>query len=362
MIEGVKLVFMLRPSLCRERSTVGSTFVQIVLQVVLVLALAQSVAWAQSSDPFDLLSDEQAMQLDELMARSRQLLAEEAWADALEILRVPTNDAWVRDYGPLVAFGAGGKREAIVWRFDSWGGKYPPWDADERAAAALARAAGLEVVETGIVLEGGSIDVDGCGTLLTTESCLLRASRNPDLDRDAIEAALERYLGAGRVLWLGDGIEGDDTDGHIDDLTRFVRPGTVVTAIETEPNDANYRALRENRDRLQGMTAADGARLEVVELPMPEPVRAGGMRCPASYANFYVGNRLVLVPTYGSSRDAVALEILADLFPGREVVGIDCRDVVLGLGALHCVLLPLPAARGGESRADVDWGEIPLVD
>lgn len=258
---------------------------------------------------------------------------------------LPTNDAWIRDYGPIfVRTGVDGRElAASSWGFNSWGGKYGPWDLDDRVPELLAPLLKVPLVETGMILEGGSIDVDGDGTLLTTESCLLNPNRNPALSRRQIEERLRRFLGAEKVLWLGDGIVGDDTDGHVDDLTRFVAPGRVVTAVEEDAADQNYRCLRENRLRLEGMTDARGRKLEVVDLPMPRAVFHDGHRCPASYANFLITNTVVLVPTFRCDRDALALGVLRELFPGRRVEGIDCFDMVWGLGAVHCVSQQQPA-------------------
>jgi agmatine deiminase len=257
---------------------------------------------------------------------------------------VPTDDAWMRDHGPTFITRDGGGLALVDWRYNAWGGKYPPWDQDDRVPSAVARILGVEAFSPGIVLEGGSIDVDGRGTLLTTESCLLNPNRNPQLARPEIEQFLCDYLGARRILWLGDGIVGDDTDGHIDDLTRFVAPAVVVTVLEEDPRDENYARLRDNYRRLQSMRDAHGAALRVVVLPMPEPVSYDGARLPASYANFYVGNAAVLVPVFGGARDAAALATLQSLFPGRHVVGINAVDLVWGLGAFHCVTQQQPAA------------------
>ena len=195
----------------------------------------------------------------------------------------------------------------------------------------------------GVVLEGGSIDVNGCGTLLTTESCLLNPNRNPQMDQNEISRCLREFLGVEKVIWLGEGIVGDDTDGHVDDLTRFVSEDTVVTVTEEDPADGNFQALRENRERLAGMCLADGRPLKVIELPMPEPRQRGEDRLPASYANFYIGNRVVLLPVFGCPQDEEAAATLSWCFPGRRVVAVDCRDVVVGLGTLHCLTQQVPA-------------------
>jgi agmatine deiminase len=199
------------------------------------------------------------------------------------------------------------------------------------------------VVHPGIVMEGGSIDLNGAGTLLTTEACLLNPNRNPGLSRSDIEQYLRDYLGVTHILWLGDGIEGDDTDGHVDDLTRFVNPTTVVTVLEEDPADANYRPLRDNLTRLQSMTDQDGRPLTVVPLPMPRPMYQGDQRLPASYANFYIANGVVLMPAYDPARDSEARDVLQQVFPDRRVIPIDCTDLVWGLGAIHCVTQQWPA-------------------
>jgi len=254
---------------------------------------------------------------------------------------IPTDDSWVRDHGPIYVV-RGGERAIINWGYNAWGDKYPPYNLDDQVPARIAAESGEQVFTPGIVMEGGSLDVNGRGTLLTTEACLLNPNRNPQLSRGEIEGYLRDYLGVSRVLWLGDGIVGDDTDGHVDDLTRFVTADTVVTALEEDPADENYRPLRENHERLRTMTDQDGRGLRVVTLPMPGPVYFDGQRLPASYANFYIANRAVLVPTYRHANDARALHILQDLFPDRSVVGIDCTHLVWGLGAIHCVTQQQP--------------------
>lgn len=264
---------------------------------------------------------------------------------AVEFHHNPTDDAWVRDHGPVFVVrgqGAGRERALIDFRFDAWGGKYPPWSRDDAVPARIARAAGLRRFPVDEVLEGGSIDGDGEGTVLTTEACLLHPNRG-GRDREAAETLLRRTVGARAVLWLGDGIVGDDTDGHVDDVTRFVAPGRVVTAVEPDARDPNHGPLEANRRRLAGMVDAAGRRLEVVPLPMPRPVVDGGGRCPASYANFYVGNRVILVPAFDDPSDARARAVLEDCFPGRTAVSIPCRDLIVGLGAVHCLTQQEPA-------------------
>jgi len=269
----------------------------------------------------------------------------DAWNENVELIDIPSNDSWARDFGPIfVARGEGASREIAVtkWTFNSWGGKYPPVDLDNAVPGRIARKYDLPIFETGIVLEGGSIDVNGKGTLITTEACLLNTNRNPELDPASIEAYLKAYLGVTHILWLGDGIEGDDTDGHVDDLTRFVNPTTVVTVVEDNPADSNYNVLQYNLGRLRGMKDQDGRPLNVVTLPMPDAIYHDGVRLPASYANFYIANNVVLLPTYECANDRKAMTILQELFPDRKIVGIPCTDLVWGLGAIHCVTQQQP--------------------
>lgn len=261
----------------------------------------------------------------------------------------PTNDAWCRDHGPcFVQREVDGRREeAIVdWNYNAWGGKYPPFDRDDVIPTRIGEQFGIPVFHPGLVMEGGSLDVNGEGTLLTTESCLLNPNRNPGRSRDEIEQALKDYLGVTNVLWLGDGIEGDDTDGHVDDLSRFTDPHTVVTVVEEDPEDKNYGPLKENLERLRGMRDQDGKPFRVVALPMPKPMWVEDQRLPASYANFYIANKVVLMPLYDPTRDDQARATLEDLFPTRRVIGIDSVDLVWGLGSFHCVTQQWPALRG----------------
>jgi agmatine deiminase len=259
---------------------------------------------------------------------------------------IPTDDAWARDHGPtFITRQVDGRAElaAIDWVYNAWGGKYPPWDNDDVVPQHIAALLGVPLFQPGIVLEGGSIDVNGRGTLLTTEACLLNPNRNPHLTRAPIEEYLRDYLGVRYVVWLGDGIAGDDTDGHIDDLARFVDASTVVTVLETDRRDENYERLRENHERLRCATDQDGRPLRVVTLPMPAPLYYEGQRLPASYANFYIGNGAVLMPVFDDPQDATALRTLHELFPHRRVIGIDARAMVWGLGAFHCVTQQQPA-------------------
>jgi agmatine deiminase len=261
----------------------------------------------------------------------------------------PTNDAWCRDHGPIFIqrqIGSTVEEAVVDWGFNAWGGKYPPYDLDDLIPTRIAEELGLPVFHPGIIMEGGSIDVNGRGTLLTTEACLLNPNRNPELGRADIEDCLRGYLGVSHILWLGEGIAGDDTDGHVDDLTRFVDATTVVTVVEEDPADENYEPLQANLERLHGMTDQEGRALRVVTLPMPRALWHEGQRLPASYANFYIANGVVLLPTYDPSRDGEATATLQQLFPDREVIGIDSTDLVWGLGAFHCVTQQWPLAGG----------------
>jgi agmatine deiminase len=275
-------------------------------------------------------------------AHVRRLIGDDHLA-RVRFFHIPTNDAWVRDHGPIFVFNAEGRRAAHDFRFNSWGGKYPPWDRDDVAARQMADALGVPIISHDLVLEGGAIEVNGSGTMLTTEACLLNPNRNPHLDRAAVERVLADAFGVSNVLWLGDGIVGDDTDGHIDDLTRFVDRNTVLTVVEDDPQDANYHALSENLERLRMMRDERGEPLNVVTLPMPRPVILHGARLPASYANFYIGNAVVLVPTFDDPADAVAVETIQRHFPDRRAVPIHCTDVVWGLGTFHCMTQQVPA-------------------
>lgn len=268
--------------------------------------------------------------------------------DAVHFHRIPTDDAWCRDHGPNFVVGldqAGNIVEKVVmdWEYNAWGGKYTPYDQDNAVPSHVAELRGCRISRPGMVLEGGAIDVNGQGLLLTTEACLLNPNRNPSMSRADIEAALGKYLGIQKVIWLKDGIIGDDTDGHVDDMARFVDERKVVIAVEESADDPNYLPLRENLELLESATDQSGRPLEVVRLPMPDPVYFDGERLPASYANFYIANRQVLVPTYRCAKDSVALDTLQQCFPDREIVGIDCTDLVWGLGAIHCVTHEEPA-------------------
>jgi agmatine deiminase len=249
---------------------------------------------------------------------------------------IPTDDVWMRDIGPTFARGDAGL-VALDWTFNAWGGKYAPWDRDDAVAARVAKLSGVACERPGVVLEGGAIEVDGEGTLLATEPTLLDPKRNPGIDKAAIDALAAELLGTRVTIWLGDGIEGDDTDGHIDDIARFTSPGRVVCAREPDPRDPNHAPLEDCIARLRIARDAAGRTLEVIDLPMPPPVLADDDRLPASYANFYIANGVVLVPTFGAPSDARALDVLRPLFPGRVLIGVPSRALVRGLGSVHCL-------------------------
>jgi agmatine deiminase len=264
----------------------------------------------------------------------------------IEFFEVPTNEPWCRDHGPIFLKRRERPRLAAVnFAFNAWGYKLSPFEDDDAAAKLIAEKVGVPVFDFGdFVLEGGAIDVNGQGTALTTESCLLNPNRNPDLSREQIEATLREALGLTQILWLGDGIEGDDTDGHIDDITRFVSTNTVVTVVEEDEDDPNYEPLQLNYQRLRVMQLTNGLPLRVLKLPMPSRITREGQRLPASYANFYVGNTVVLLPTYHDTNDAWAASVLKEAFPGRKIVAIDCRELIWGLGAFHCLTQQQPFA------------------
>jgi agmatine deiminase len=267
----------------------------------------------------------------------------------------PTDRVWLRDSGPIFVKNQQGHAAVTDWKFNAWA-KYDDWRLDDQVPAHVAKLLGLPQWQPRIalangkkhrlVLEGGSIDVNGQGTLITTEECLLSEvqQRNPGISREQLEAAFHDYLGIDQVLWLDRGVAGDDTHGHVDDITRFVRPSTIVTAVEPNMADDNHAPLAENLARLKVARTLDGKQFTIVELPLPRPVIFRGQRLPASYANFYIANDLVLVPTFHDPNDRSALSILAELFPGREVIGIHSVDLVWGLGTLHCMTQQQPAA------------------
>lgn len=261
--------------------------------------------------------------------------------------QVKTNESWCRDHGPAFVLkqGRGGKTQAAIvdWGFNAWGGKYPPYDDDDAVPTRIAEELKLPVFYPRIVMEGGAVDFNGRGTVLTTASCLLNKNRNPDLTKPQIEQYLKDYYGQKHVAWLGEGIVGDDTDGHVDDLARFINPTTIVTAIEDDPKDENYRILRDNRKRLKRLRDQDGQPFRIVEIPMPGVVEHDGQRLPATYVNFYFVNGALLVPTYRHKKnDRRAMEILQRELPKHKVIGIDCVELIWGLGAIHCLTQQQP--------------------
>jgi agmatine deiminase len=275
----------------------------------------------------------------------RKLLAAAVAPERLRLYRFPTNDAWARDHGAIFVTSptAEEPRLAIDFDYNAWGGKYPPFDLDREIGRQMAEALGVpRYAKPGVVLEGGSVDVNGEGALLTTEQCLLNPNRNPTLTRADIEQLLRDCFGVREILWLGEGIEGDDTDGHIDDLTRFVGSTKVVTVVESNRADPNHAPLAANR-RLLDTLSIGGRPLAVTELPMPVPQYLETQRLPASYANFYVANGAVFVPTFGCPADDEACGILGECFPDRRIVRVDCRVLIAGLGALHCLTQQVPA-------------------
>jgi len=286
--------------------------------------------------------------VDEPMKFKALQLLKQANADLrnIEFYIHPTNDAWCRDHGPafLINPAAQQKKVIIDWGYNAWGGKYPPFDLDDVIPTLIAKHYNIPVYHPGIVMEGGSVEFNGKGTVLTTTSCLLNENRNPHLTQEQIEQYLHDYYGVSNILWLGDGIVGDDTDGHIDDLTRFVNDDTVVTVVEQNRADDNYKPLQENLQLLKTLRLESGKQMNIVELPMPAAVAYDGMRLPASYANFYIANKYVVVPTFRDTKnDELALERLQSCFPTRKVVGLDSTDIIWGLGSFHCLSQQEPA-------------------
>lgn len=251
----------------------------------------------------------------------------------------PTNDAWCRDHGPAFLVNRETKEKAIVdWGYNAWGDKYPPYDLDDNIPTLIGKELNLPVFYPEIVMEGGSVEFNGKGTLLTTTACLLNQNRNPHLNQSQIEQYLSDYYGVNHILWLGDGIVGDDTDGHIDDITRFVNEDTVVTVVEENKADENYELLQENLHMLKGMRLENGKQLNIIELPMPKAIVYEDQRLPASYANFYISNENVIVPIFNDDKnDTKAIDILQDCFKDRKVIGIDSVDLIWGLGSFHCL-------------------------
>ncbi len=283
---------------------------------------------------------------DEAMKQKASAHLEKAGADLKNVnfFFHPTNDAWCRDHGPAFLINPIEKKKMVVkWNYNAWGNKYPPFDLDNQIPISIAKHYNLPLALPGIVMEGGSVDFNGRGTVLTTTSCLLNKNRNPHLSQKYIQKYLMDFYGVNNVLWLGDGIVGDDTDGHIDDITRFVNEDTVVTVVEDHKRDANYKPLKENLETLHKMKSENGKALTVIELPMPAAVVYEGQRLPASYGNFYISNKYVVTPTFRDKNDERALMILQNCFPDRKVVGLDSTDIIWGLGSFHCLSQQEPA-------------------
>ncbi|MFN6945285.1 MAG: agmatine/peptidylarginine deiminase [Cytophagaceae bacterium] len=278
---------------------------------------------------------------DDLMKAKaiKHLEAEGVNLDKVKFFLFPTNDAWCRDHGPafLIKPGAEIPKVIVDWGYNAWGDKYPPYDLDDVIPTKIAGYYNIPVYNPGIVMEGGSVDFNGKGTVLTTTACLLNPNRNPYLNQKQIEEYLINYYGVSNILWLGDGIVGDDTDGHVDDITRFVNEDTVVTVVEENKSSENYKPLQENLHELGRMRLQDGKQLNIIELPMPSPVIYEDQVLPASYANFYIGNAAVVVPIFRDKNDDKALDILAQCFPDRKVIGLDSTDLIWGLGSFHCL-------------------------
>jgi agmatine deiminase len=257
----------------------------------------------------------------------------------------PTNDAWCRDHGPAFLVNPQAKEKKVVvdWNYNAWGNKYPPFDLDDVVPTRIAQEFKLPVFHPGIIMEGGSVEFNGEGTLLTSTCCLLNDNRNPHLNQEQLEQYLFDFYGVKQVLWVDEGIVGDDTDGHIDDTVRFVNGDTVISVVEHNKTDENYKPLQQNLRQLSRMRLLNGKQLNIVELPMPDPVIYEDQRLPASYANFYISNSSVIVPVFQCSHDDKALQIIQDCFPSRKVIGIDSTDIIWGLGSFHCLSQQEPA-------------------
>ncbi|MFL5789180.1 MAG: agmatine/peptidylarginine deiminase [Flavisolibacter sp.] len=261
----------------------------------------------------------------------------------------PTNDAWCRDHGPafLVNPKATQKKVIVDWNYNAWGGKYPPHDLDDVIPTCVSKFYNIPVYYPGIIMEGGSVEFNGKGTVMTSTACLLNENRNPHLNKEQLENYLMNYYGVDQILWVDEGIVGDDTDGHIDDTVRFVNEDTVIAVVENDRSDENYELLQKNLKDLKKMKLLNGKPLNIVELPMPDLVEYDGQRLPASYANFYIANAAVIVPTFQSKKDDIALQIIQECFKERKVIGIDSTEVIWGLGSWHCLSQQEPDVNGG---------------
>ncbi len=273
------------------------------------------------------------------------LISAEVNLTQVEFFFHPTNDAWCRDHGPafLVNPSAEHKKVIVDWGYNAWGGKYPPFDLDDVIPTRIGKAFNLPVFHPGIVMEGGSVEFNGAGALLTSTACLLNPNRNPHLNQEEIEEYLRNFYGVDQILWVDEGVVGDDTDGHIDDTVRFVNEDTVLTVVEDNPADENYELLQHNLKQLKAMRLLNGKPLNIVALPMPDAVVYEEQRLPASYANFYIANTSVIVPTFRCAKDEQALQIIQACFPSRKVIGIDSTEIIWGLGSFHCLSQQEPA-------------------
>ena len=284
---------------------------------------------------------------DEAMKSQATMILQSAGVDLSRVnfFMHPTNDAWCRDHGPafLLNKNDASKKAIVDWNYNAWGNKYPPYDLDDVVPTKIGEALGLQVFHPGIIMEGGSVDFNGAGTVITSTACLLNPNRNPHLNQSEIEKYLMDFYGQDQVLWVDEGIVGDDTDGHIDDTVRFVSEDTVITVVEEKRSDENYDLLQHNLNQLKQMRLLNGKQLNIIEIPMPDDVIWEGQRLPASYANFYIANNQVIVPTYRCSKDEKVMSIIQDCFPDREIVGIDSTDIIWGLGSFHCLSQQEPA-------------------
>jgi len=280
-------------------------------------------------------------------AATQMMLASQVNLSKVQFFFHPTNDAWCRDHGPSFLIGSHPAAPKVIvdWNINAWGGKYPPYDLDDLIPTRIAEALKLPVFYPNIIMEGGSVDFNGAGTVLTSKSCLLNTNRNPHLSQSQIEKYLCDYYGVEQVLWVPEGIVGDDTDGHIDDTVRFVNEDTVVTVVEINKDSENYTLLQDNLKALQQMRLTNGKQLNIIELPMPADVIYEDQSLPASYANFYISNEHVVVPTYRCVQDEQAMRIIQDCFPTRAVVGIDSTDIIWGLGSFHCLSQQEPSIK-----------------
>jgi agmatine deiminase len=298
---------------------------------------AQMVEALQDGERVDLI-----VPGEDIEHRASDIIAEHGSIRNVRFHHQAVSDVWIRDYGPLFVYDDAGSLRMTKWRYNAYGGKYDDLAKDDQVFEALAPSLGFDPIRPGIILEGGSIDVNGKGTLLTSEQCLLNKNRNPDLTRARIEKHLDENLGARVIIWLDDGLEGDDTDGHVDDIARFVSEGKVLAAHEEDKSKPNFRELEGNLRILQLAKDQDGEALDVQTLPMPSPIRSPWGLLPGSYANFYIANRAVLLPVFGDANDHVAEAVLEGCFPEREIVPIDCRALIYGMGAIHCSTMQQP--------------------